>query len=158
VLAQVRNSLAGPQPSLAYEVTAADGALPTVNWLGTVPTAVDDLLAGGTARANAPRDRVAAFLEQFLAAGPRTSQEIWTAAQHIGLAERTLRRARNGLGLRFRRVAREGRPVSYWLLRGQVLPEGISDMPEIDRAIVDLEWQWAPPTPLDVEDEVPDDE
>ena len=35
ILAQVRNSLASPQPSLLYRLTAADGGLPIVDWLGT---------------------------------------------------------------------------------------------------------------------------
>src|SRR5439155_15801283 len=34
VMAQVKNNLAPPQPSLAYEVRAADGAPPAVAWLG----------------------------------------------------------------------------------------------------------------------------
>src|SRR5262249_26655405 len=71
VLAQVRNSLAGPQPSLAYQITAADGGLPAVDWLGPSPCSADELLAGAALRKHGTRDRAAAFLEQFLAAGPR---------------------------------------------------------------------------------------
>src|SRR5205807_1425532 len=41
----------------------------------------DELLGGAARRQDAPRDRAAAFLEQFLAAGPRTSRDIWQAAQ-----------------------------------------------------------------------------
>jgi AAA domain len=148
VLAQVRNSLARPQPSLAYQVTAADGGLPAVEWLGTSPVTADELLAGA-ARDHGPRDRAAAFLEQFLAAGPRTVGDIWQAARNAGLSERTLHRAKKGLGIRCRRVHRDGRPVSYWLLPGQELPAGASDCPELDRLLAEMERQFPPRTPLE---------
>ncbi|MBV8431056.1 MAG: AAA family ATPase [Solirubrobacterales bacterium] len=47
VLAQVRNSLAGSQPSLVYRLATEGGGLPTVDWLGTSPLAADDLLRDG---------------------------------------------------------------------------------------------------------------
>jgi hypothetical protein len=152
VLAQVRNSLAGPQPSLAYQITGADGAHPAVDWLGTSPSSADELLAGPDHRRDGSRDRAAAFLEQFLAAGPRTSHDIWQAAQKAALPARTVQRAKQGLGIRCRRVTRDGKPVSYWLLPGQELPEGLSDSPEFDRLIAELERQFPPRPPLDDED------
>src|SRR5207302_9467541 len=113
------NSVAGAQPSLVYQLTAADGALPTVDWLGTLPISADELLAGAARLGNAPRDQAPVFLEQFLAAGPRTSRDIWQAAAKVGLTARTLQRAKKGLGIRCRRVTRHGQPVSYWLLTDQ---------------------------------------
>ncbi len=153
VLAQVRNSLARPQPSLAYQITAADGALPTVDWLGTSPLSADDLLTGDPHAGPGPRDQAAAFLEQFLAAGPRTSRDIWQAAQQAGLSARTLQRAKKGLGIRSQRVTSDGKPASYWLLQGQELPDGLSDTPDLDRWLAELEKQYPPPTPLDDEDD-----
>ncbi|HEV3260770.1 MAG TPA: AAA family ATPase [Gemmataceae bacterium] len=152
VLAQVRNSLGGPQPSLAYQLTAADGALPTVDWLGTTPISADELLAGAAHAGNGPRDQAVVFLEQFLAGGPRTSRDIWQAARKAGLSARTLQRAKQGLGIRCRRVTTDGRPVTYWLLAGQELPEGLSNTPELDRLLADLEKQFPPSTPLDEDD------
>ena len=151
VLAQVRNSLAPLQPSLAYQVTAAEGGVPVVEWLGPSPVTADELLAGAR-RDHGARDWATAFLEQFLAAGPRTADDIWQAAQKTGLSARTLQRAKKGLGIRCRRVHRDGRPVSYWLLRGQVLPAGASEDPEIDRLLAELERQFPPRTPLEEED------
>jgi hypothetical protein len=152
VLAQVRNSLAGPQPSLAYRLSAPDGGLPAVEWLGTSPVSADELLGGAPRQEDGPRDRATAFLQQFLAAGPRTSREVWEAAQQAGLSERTLRRARRGLGIRRRYRSQEGRPVSYWALPGQEVPGSRSGCPELDRMIAELEEQYPPPTPLDEED------
>ena len=152
VLAQVRNSLAGPQPSLAYQLTAPDGGCPVVDWLGISPLAADDLLAGGPRQEDGPRDRATAFLEQFLAGGPRSAREVWQAAQQAGLSERTLRRARRGLGIRRQYVSQNGRPVSYWALPHQEFPGSRSGSPEFDRLIAELEKQYPPPTPLDDED------
>jgi hypothetical protein len=151
VLAQVRNSLAGPQPSLAYRISA-DGGLPTVEWLGTSPASADELLGGGTRKEDNPRDRAAAFLEQFLAAGPRTSREVWEAAQQAGLSDRTVRRARRGLGICRQYVFQDGRPVSYWALPGQEVPGSRTGSPELDHWVAELEKEYAPPTPLDEED------
>src|SRR5262249_49526248 len=61
VRAQVRSSLAGPQPSLAYQLRVADGALPVVEWLGASPLSADELLAGGASREQGARDEAAAF-------------------------------------------------------------------------------------------------
>jgi hypothetical protein len=151
VLAQVRNSLAGPQPSLLYQLTAADGSLPTVDWLGASPLSADELLAGaaGADRAAQPRDQAAVFLEQFLANGPRTSRDIWEAAQKANLAARTLNRAKRGLGIGCRRVQVDGRPISYWLLPNQELPSNLSDSPELDAWLAQLQKQYPPRTPLD---------
>jgi hypothetical protein len=157
VLAQVRNSLAGPQPSLAYRLTAADGALPEVDWLGVSPCAADALLAGDRHREHGPRDQAAAFLEQFLAGGPRTSREIWEAAQEASLSARTVQRAKRGLGVRCRRVQRDGRTVSYWLLKGQELTTEQAGVPDdLARFFAEMEKQFPPRTPLD-EDEMDTD-
>jgi hypothetical protein len=86
ILAQVRSSLARQQPSLVYQLNAVDGALPTVDWLGTSLISADEILACAGRRGRGPRDLAATFVEQFLAAGPRTSRDIWTAAQKAGLS------------------------------------------------------------------------
>jgi hypothetical protein len=148
VLAQVRRSLAGAQPSLAYRITAADGGLPAVEWLGTSPVLADDLLAGER-RGQRPRDQAAEFLRQFLAGGPRTADEIWQAAQKVGLSARTLNRAKPVVGIRCRRITRDRRPVSYWLLPGQELPVEQSDTPELDRFLAELEKQYPSRSPLE---------
>jgi hypothetical protein len=151
LLAQVRNSLAPPQPALAYQFVVADGAPPAVNWLGTSPVTADELLGRRSEEAT-PRDQALAFLKQFLAAGPRTSRDIWEAAQKEGLSARTLQRAKSALGIHCRRVHVEGRPVSYWLLPGQELPVSRTGDEELDRYLAELERQFPPRTPLDEAD------
>jgi hypothetical protein len=150
VLAQVRSSLAGTQPSLAYRITSADGAVPTVEWLGTSPVSANELLAARPRSGR--RNWAATFLEQFLADGARTAQDIWHAARKAGLSVRTLHRAKKALGIRCRRLNHNGQPVSYWYRRGQELPAGVSDSPELDRYFAELERQYMPQTPLDRDD------
>jgi hypothetical protein len=142
VLAQVRNSLAGPQPSLGYQVAATDGALPTVEWLGVSHHSANNLLAGAANVDDRPRDQATVFLEQFLADGPRTSEDVWQAVEQAGIAQRTLERAKKDLDVRCDRMHKDGRPVTYWLLRGQKLPSNLD--PEIDRWFAELEKQYPP--------------
>jgi hypothetical protein len=154
VLAQVKNNLAAAQPSLAYELVGQAGAAPTVSWLGTTEWSADQLLAGA---GDAPprlseRERAREFLTAFLEDGPRTSQELWAAAQEQGLADRTLQRAKKELRISSVRVSVDGTPRSFWLLEGQEMPP--ANPP--DGTPADLEpWlrplreRFPPATPLD---------
>jgi len=149
ILAQVRSSLARPQPSLVYQLSAVDGALPTVDWFGTSPISADEVLARAGHRGRGPRDLAATFVEQFLAAGPRTSRDLWEAAQKAGLSARTLNRAKKELGIRCQRRHSDGRQVSYWLLPGQEVPGGDSLDPDLRRFFAEAEKKFPPLTPLD---------
>ncbi len=154
VMAQVKNNLAAPQPSLAYRITGQRPDPPTVDWLGPSPLGAAALVAGPARDPVAawPRDRARTFLEELLEDGPLTSRDIWARAQEQGLSERTIQRAKQGLEIRSERVDVDGRHLSYWLLPGQKLPPSVS--PQADD--VDLEPWLAPlrekypvPTPLD---------
>ncbi len=153
VLAQVKNNLAPPQPSLAYEVTAQEGAPPVLSWLGPCEWAADDLLAKRpSAPPPSPRDRAREFLEDVLEQGPRTSREIWEASREHELSERTLNRAKRELEVRSVRVTIEGQPRSYWLLPGQELPAVVPPeeaVPSLEPWLAPLRAQFPPPTPLD---------
>src|SRR5205814_5040461 len=86
VLAQVKNNLAPPQPSLAYEIVAQEGAPPSLSWLGVSPPAAGQLLEGVIeVEYGGPRERAKDFLESFLEDGARTVREIWAAAEEQGL-------------------------------------------------------------------------
>jgi hypothetical protein len=153
VLAQVRRSLAGPQPSLAYRLTAADGQLPLVEWLGVSPVSADELLGGGAHAEPSQHDLAEAFLKEFLSAGPRTAREIWEAAQKDDHSKRTLQRAKRDLGIHSRRVYDGQRAINYWLLPGQELPAQFAAQNNVDRYIAELQKQFPPRTPLDEDDE-----
>jgi hypothetical protein len=151
VLAQVRSSLAIRQPSLVYQINAVDGSLPTVEWLGTSPYSADELLSEGR-RSQRPRDRAVVFLEQFLAAGPRTSREVWEAAQKAGLSARTLNRAKPLAKVHSTWVRVDGRPVSYWHLEHHQPPGRELMDPVLRQLFEQAEKQCPERTPLDEDD------
>jgi hypothetical protein len=122
-VAQVKNNLAPPQPSLAYEVLNRHPAPPRVSWLRPSPPTARQLLAGAARTPQpSPRQRACASLTDCLANGPRTAREFWAAAAEQGLSQRTLERAEQELGVRSQRVWANGNRLSYWLLAAQELP------------------------------------
>jgi hypothetical protein len=154
VLAQLKNNLAARQPSLAYAVQAPNSAQAAVTWLGPSSLSADQLAGSAGLRPllPTPRDRAKEFLSQVLAAGPRTSRDIWPLAEEQNLAEATLHRARQELGIRNVRVWLDGRLVSYWLLKGQELPASVPPEavpPDLEPWLAPLREKYPPPTPLD---------
>jgi hypothetical protein len=122
VLAPVRHSLSGPQPSLAYRISAVEGELPVVEWLGASSITANELLAGAPRPKDAPRQTAMAFLREFLAGGPRSAREIFAAAQGGGYSYRTFRRARIDLNIT-RTIVNDGNgPLTYWQLPVQEPP------------------------------------
>jgi hypothetical protein len=156
VLAQVKNNLAGPQPSLAYEIVPHAGGPPTLSWLGPSRWAADQLLDAADARPTPERDHAREFVAAFLKEGPRTSREVWAAAREHDLARNTLRRAAGELRVRFRRRWRQGVQVTYWLLPGQELPPGAppaDEQDELSRFFEEQEKKYPRPCPLDDEEQ-----
>jgi hypothetical protein len=152
VLAQLKNNLAPPQASLAYRVEAPAGGSPALSWLGPVEWTADRLLAAraGKEAPATPRERARDFLEDFLEPGPRLLTEVWPAAQRAGLTERTLRRARELLGIRSVRVFRDGKVQSWWLLPGQEPPPaGPDDASSLEPWLRPLIEKYPPLPPLD---------
>jgi hypothetical protein len=151
ILAQLKNNLAPPQPSLAFEIrTTADG-LPVLAWLGAVEWTADALLDEARRRSG-PRDTGRAFLLEFLHDGPRTCQDIWTAGQKKGLNSRTLQRARTDLDILPARVFEGGKTITYWLLPGQLVPPPVPNPPDDDpvQAFFELMGRSIPPpSPLE---------
>jgi putative DNA primase/helicase len=150
VLAQVKNNLAPPQPSLAYEIRSVKGVPLSLSWLGATDWAAAQLLSGTPRhppKPLSPRELACAFLDDMLCEGPRTSREIWPEALRRGLTERTLERAKQELQVRSVRVWADGQRLSYWLLPGQDLPE------EVEHFVIDPDYWLSrdgpPPTPID---------
>ena len=147
VLAQVKNSLAPPQPSLAFTLAGDPGAAPRLTWLGTSPLTADELAAGTVGVRKRPHDLAGDFLAKFLGEGPRTSREIWEAARKEGLSERTLYRAKKELEVEVQLVQEGAAQLYYWLLPGQTLPTAAED--DLDKWLAPLREKYPPSTPLD---------
>jgi hypothetical protein len=154
VLAQLKNNLAAPQPSLGYEIHGPDGGTPSVSWLDACAWTARELLKDSP---HAPprlseHDRAREFLEGFLEDGPLTSQELWAAAQEQGLSDRTVQRAKRDLKIRSVRISVDGAPRTYWLLKDQALPQQAppeADPGSLEPWLAPLRERFPPPTPLD---------
>ncbi len=154
VLAQVKNNLAAPQPSLAYAVSPRETGPPGLSWLGFTAWTADELLSasGRNGPRLSRRERAADFLTALLEDGPLTSREVWSAARKERLSERTLYRAKRDLDIRCSRVVMDGVPHSYWLLPGQALPDTIAPedfVPDLEEWLEPLRRRFPPSTPLD---------
>jgi hypothetical protein len=149
VIAEVKNNLAPPQTSLAYEVIARTDQAVELHWRGDSTLTAGELLHWAD-RAFPPRLRAREFLKEFLRQGPQPSDPIWDAARKLNLAERTLTRARKELKIRVAHVVHEGNNIYYWLLPDQVPP--LSNDPAIrafEEKIEEIRAQLPPRNPLD---------
>jgi len=112
VLASTKVNLAAPPPSLAYRVEAAPNGSIRILWEGptdhTATSLLDDLSARDQRGALAEAREV---LRQLLADGPKPVPAIQAEARQAGINERTLRRAREALGI----VPRKGGFRGGWL-------------------------------------------
>jgi hypothetical protein len=103
------------------------------------------------------RQRAEAFLQAFLKDGPRTTRDIWAAAQEQHVKARTLARARKHLQIRSVRVGvAKPEQTCYWLLPGQELPRGVGideGMRALDEWLLRLKEQYPGRNPLDDDEE-----
>lgn len=112
VLAATKANLSALPPALSYEI-AVQGGVPTVTWGGETGWTAGALLAprsDGTARGEARQ-----WLADILADGPLPAADVVEAAKQDGISERTLRRARQALGVRPSKVGRPGDDDARWI-------------------------------------------
>jgi hypothetical protein len=154
VFAQVKNNLASPQPSLAYQIKTTEEGQPIVEWLGRSPWTGDQLLTSAARGADISKlEQAKEFLTSNLQKnGPQLSCDLWTLAQRQRISKTTFERAKTALGILSIRVGIEGKCLSYWLLQGQVLADEIPRTPVengLGPYIRDLETRYARAGPFD---------
>jgi hypothetical protein len=128
VLAQVKNNLAPPQPSLAYELLPRRDDVPELRWCGPCDLSAADLLKWAD-RAYPARFRAREFLLNFLQDGPKPCKLIWDAALKLGLSKKTLERAGKDVEIRTHRTIDGPRRIYYWFLKGHDPP--LSSDPDV---------------------------
>jgi AAA domain len=138
VLAMPKTNIGLPGRSLGFRLRPGAGVGQTVvEWCGPVDVTAQDLWGGPPARAGrATRDRAVEWLRLFLANGERVMTEVVKAAAAAGIAERTLYRAKEALGVKSRMAHRGGGPEYWWRDPKVPLPE---DRPPLDLSLIDLE-------------------
>jgi hypothetical protein len=94
VLARVKCNLAAPVPSLGYRLVPA-GASVRVEWLGVSTYTADELVNARTdPEAESVLGDAVDWLSDYLAAGPKAATAVRAEAKKMGVADRTLDRAK----------------------------------------------------------------
>ncbi|MBI3411484.1 MAG: hypothetical protein HY040_24410 [Planctomycetes bacterium] len=88
-----------------------------------MPWCADDLVRNSRRLPSPSLNRAKKFLEEYLARGPRLSEEVRSSAGRRRLSRRTVQRAFAQLEMRSERVYHGRQLYVYWLLKGQELPE-----------------------------------
>ena len=116
VLACTKNNLASPPPSLGYRIAATPDGQPRLTWTGRVDVTADDLVSNANYSIGEALADAVVFLEQLLQDGSCPSEEAYRQARAAGIAERTLRRAKNQLGVISEKVCDEDKHAWHWRL------------------------------------------
>ena len=128
VLAVTKANLAPIAPSLTYRMVDRDG-VGAVEWGGVTARSAGELLAARSdpsADERSALDDAKAVLAEVLSNGPVGAREVWAEARSAGIADRTLDRAKAGLGVVARKVGRPGETGQRWEWS---LPEGRQEAP-----------------------------
>lgn len=119
VVAVAKSSYAALAASVELSLTVPAGAAhPTVGWRGEVPgtTAADLLRPHGDAEDRSALDEAVEWLRGELGDGERPAGEVQSAARSAGVAVKTLRRARERVGVVTRREGFGARGGWLWSL------------------------------------------
>lgn len=117
IVAVTKSNLAPEAPALAYRIDGS-GTAPRLVWEGTTSHTAAELVAE---RADEDGQRGAlvearAWLTEMLARGPQAARDVQRAAREAGIAEQTLRRARESVA-RVRRVGSGSSQRWMWELK-----------------------------------------
>lgn len=111
VIAHIKHNISERGQSWAYRlVQKADGTLPILEWIGASDLTAEDLLGSADTDRKSALDEAVDFLRERLKEGPKPAAEIEGEGEKLGIAKRTIDRARKEIGV----VSRKGR--KGWLL------------------------------------------
>ena len=100
VLAVTKSNLAPLAPSLAYRIVDHDGA-GGIAWEGASTLTAAQLLSAPTStEERTALDEAKAVLRDLLGSGPVPSKDVQRQARDAGISDATLRRAKDGLGVK----------------------------------------------------------
>jgi len=112
VLAMVKNNLAPSQPSRLFRI-ANDSTYKAgkIEWLGESQLSADELLMTPNLEDKSALDEATEFLREELADGAKASKAVIDHAKALGIASKTLERARRVLGVECFQAA------AAWMMR-----------------------------------------
>lgn len=121
VLAPLKSNLGPPAPTLRFSVGGARNGAAAVTWGGVSPHRADALVNEPTApEERSQLDEAIEFLRDLLQVGPVEAAEVPRRARAAGVAERTLNRAKERLGVRSEKSSARGKWV--WVLPNPAKP------------------------------------
>ena len=109
VLAPVKSNLAAPAPSLSFALEEAENGAVRVRWLGETDVAATDLLSAPRDEDSSALGEARNFLVDLLQDGAVPYAEVEAAAEQAGITMRTVKRARQDLGVESHREGESGR-------------------------------------------------
>lgn len=127
----IKCNLSPDSTGLAYRIGVAQNGSPVIEWESQPVTAsADDVLAmmREDPSERGEREEAIAWLEQFLADGPRSANEVKAEARAAGLSWSTVRRAQDVLGIRPSKTQFRG--SWEWALPTKVLTEAEDAQPQ----------------------------
>ena len=116
-IVQGKNNLAPEGQAIGFELDPAAG----FRWIGTLPITIDELLSGVMPGKDSTYDRAVDFLKDELAGCEKTASYLYGKAAEEAISERTLRSAKQALGIKA--VKRDKR----WYWASLPLAEGSED-------------------------------
>jgi hypothetical protein len=115
VLAQVKGNLGPPVPSITYRLVAdVDHDAPRIEWGEEIRLTADQLLSPDARREAPARKEAEQFLLDLLKDGPVGSKTIHEAAKEAGHSLKTVRAAKQVLGVRAERETDETGKTTGW--------------------------------------------
>ncbi|MGH7881929.1 MAG: AAA family ATPase, partial [Candidatus Dormibacteraceae bacterium] len=111
ILAPIKNNLSASPPSLAYKMVAGEKGTVRVEWQGASEVTAAQLLVvanGESAGERSALEEAEAFLIELLSKGPIPGKEALKEARDIGIADRTLKRARQMLNVEANKQSMSG--------------------------------------------------
>jgi hypothetical protein len=109
VLAVTKCNVAAPVPAWAFRLLPADEhGCARVSWEGATAYRPDDLVSVDTREERSAVTEAADFLRDLLTEGDRPQREVKDEAERAGVAWHTIRRAKDRIGVRSRKVGAPG--------------------------------------------------
>ena len=120
---QLKNNLAADPGGLEFSISHPG----VVSWSATpCARSADELMKPAQPKAVTARDDAAEWLRELLTDGSVDSNQVFEDAKKCGIAERTLRRAKDEIGARAKPTTKDGTRVWQWSLPEESEPKNAS--------------------------------
>jgi putative DNA primase/helicase len=97
LMASNKNNVGPAAPTRAFRRRGVEPMVAVLDWEGVSPLSAEDLFS--SVRSPRPRDEAETFLRTVLAHGARPSRQVKEQAAELGIAPKTLERAREAVGV-----------------------------------------------------------